>query len=101
MLILIVGVTQGKLMKINKYSIILQYLDACKKSMDLAKLYDAEKTEKILIKLQASEKKVEKIEKELGGFVRGIRVDKKETPKDNCVICGKKAKEVVYIAKSY
>jgi len=43
----------------------------------------------------------EKIEKELGGFVRGIRVDKKETPKDSCVICGKKAKEVVYVAKSY
>ncbi|MBW3023301.1 proline--tRNA ligase, partial [Candidatus Woesearchaeota archaeon] len=43
----------------------------------------------------------EKIEKELGGFVRGIRVGKKEVPKDSCVICKKKAKEVVYIAKSY
>ncbi|MEM4337002.1 MAG: proline--tRNA ligase [Candidatus Woesearchaeota archaeon] len=43
----------------------------------------------------------EVVEKELGGFVRGVRVDKKETAKGCCVICGKKAKEVVYIAKTY
>ena len=43
----------------------------------------------------------EKIEKEMGGFVRGIRVDKKEKPEGNCVICNKKAKEVVYVAKAY
>lgn len=43
----------------------------------------------------------EKIEKEMGGFVRGIRVDKKEKPEGNCIICGKKAKEVVYVARAY
>ena len=41
------------------------------------------------------------VEKELGAFVRGIRVDKKEKPDSSCVICGKPAKAVVYIAKSY
>jgi prolyl-tRNA synthetase len=43
----------------------------------------------------------EVIEKEIGAFVRGIRWDKKEKPSGKCVICGKKANEVVYIAKSY
>lgn len=41
------------------------------------------------------------IEKEMAAFVRGTRVDKKEKPEGNCVICGKKATAVVYIAKSY
>jgi len=41
------------------------------------------------------------VEKELGAFVRGVRHDKKEKPQGKCIICGKAAKEVVYIAKSY
>lgn len=47
------------------------------------------------------EKCAEVIEKKLNASVRGIRIDKKEKPKRNCIICGKKAKHVVYIAKSY
>jgi len=47
------------------------------------------------------EKCAEVVEKEIGAFVRGIRVDKKEKPESECVICGKPAKFVVYIAKSY
>jgi prolyl-tRNA synthetase len=43
----------------------------------------------------------EKVEKELLGRVRGTRVDKKETPSGNCIVCGKKAKKVVYIARQY
>lgn len=43
----------------------------------------------------------EEIEKDLGAFVRGIRHDKKEIPKGKCPFCGKKATEIVYIAKSY
>ncbi|MBI2671803.1 proline--tRNA ligase [Candidatus Woesearchaeota archaeon] len=42
-----------------------------------------------------------KIEKELGAFVRGKKVGKIEKPFRNCVICNKKSKEVVYVAKSY
>ncbi len=41
------------------------------------------------------------VEKELGGNVRGKRFDKNETPKGNCVICGKPAEEVVYVGKQY
>ncbi len=41
------------------------------------------------------------IEKEVGALVRGKKVDEKEIPKHNCSVCGKKATEIVYIAKSY
>lgn len=49
------------------------------------------------------EKCAEKIEKKLFAFVRGARHDRKEKPfgDKKCIICGKPAKEVVYIAKSY
>jgi prolyl-tRNA synthetase len=43
----------------------------------------------------------ETIEKDLQGFVRGVRHDKKEKAKGKCPICGKKAEEVVYIGRSY
>lgn len=43
----------------------------------------------------------EVIEKEAGADVRGTRFDKKEKPEGKCVACGKKATEIVYIAKSY
>ncbi len=41
------------------------------------------------------------VEKELLASVRGVRHDKKETAKGKCPFCGKKARVVVYIAKSY
>lgn len=47
------------------------------------------------------EKCAEIVEKEIQAFVRGIRYDKKETPAGKCILCNKKAKAVVYIAKSY
>lgn len=47
------------------------------------------------------EKCAEKIEKEALAGVRGTRVDKKEKASGNCIVCGKKANEVVYVAKSY
>jgi hypothetical protein len=43
----------------------------------------------------------ETVEKDLNAFVRGVRHDKKEIPKGKCLFCGKKATEVVYVAKSY
>ncbi len=47
------------------------------------------------------EKCAEIIEKETGGEIRGTRIDVKEKPSGNCVVCGKKASEVIYIATSY
>ena len=47
------------------------------------------------------EKCAEYIEKELLASIRGERADKKEKVFSNCIVCGKKAKHVVYIAKSY
>ena len=41
------------------------------------------------------------VEKELGASVRGARHDKHEKAAGKCIICGKPAKQVVYIAKSY
>jgi prolyl-tRNA synthetase len=48
------------------------------------------------------EKCAEIVEKEIQASVRGTKLEK-ETPKssDKCVICGKKANSVVYIARSY
>ena len=41
------------------------------------------------------------IEKESGGEVRGTRIDINEKAKGKCVVCGKAAKEIIYIAKAY
>ncbi|MHA2391277.1 MAG: proline--tRNA ligase [Promethearchaeota archaeon] len=43
----------------------------------------------------------ETVEKELGGFVRGKRVDEEKHEFATCLICGKPAGCTVYIAKSY
>lgn len=43
----------------------------------------------------------EKVEKETGSQIRGTRLDEKDKPKGKCVLCGKEAKNIVYIAKSY
>jgi len=43
----------------------------------------------------------EVIEREIGAEVRGTLGNKKEIPKGNCAICGKKANVVVYVGKSY
>jgi len=47
------------------------------------------------------EKCAEIIEKQFLSTVRGIRQDIKEKPTGPCIICGKKANVVTYIAKSY
>ncbi len=47
------------------------------------------------------EKCAEIIEKQAGAEVRGTRLDEKSKPTGKCAICGKEAKEIVYIAKSY
>ena len=43
----------------------------------------------------------EKVEKDTSAEIRGTLANKKEKASGNCIICGKAAKEVVYIAKSY
>ncbi len=43
----------------------------------------------------------EEIKDKTGGEVRGTRIDVEETPDGVCVVCGRPAKEVVYIARSY
>jgi prolyl-tRNA synthetase len=43
----------------------------------------------------------EYIEKEINSEVRGTLANKRETPKGKCIICGRPAREIVYIAKSY
>ena len=42
----------------------------------------------------------EVIEKETDSFVRGKKIGEENTKKE-CVACGKKATETVYVAKSY
>ena len=43
----------------------------------------------------------EKIEKETNAQVRGTKLDEKSRAKGKCVICGKKANEIVYVARAY
>lgn len=43
----------------------------------------------------------EVIEKDVGAFVRGKRMDVDEKPSGKCIVCKKKAEAVVYIARSY
>ena len=43
----------------------------------------------------------EAVEKEIGAFVRGSRVDEEKNTFEKCLICGKPAGCTVYIAKSY
>jgi len=43
----------------------------------------------------------EVVEKEIGGFVRGKRVDEEKHEFASCLICGKPAGCTIYIAKSY
>lgn len=50
---------------------------------------------------KTGEKCAESIEKEINAQVRGILWNKKEIAGGKCIICGKPAKEVVYIARAY
>ncbi|MHA1769110.1 MAG: proline--tRNA ligase [Candidatus Thorarchaeota archaeon] len=43
----------------------------------------------------------EEIKDRTGGEIRGTRIDVEEKPEGVCVVCGKAATEVVYIARSY
>ncbi|RLI73977.1 proline--tRNA ligase, partial [Archaeoglobales archaeon] len=36
-----------------------------------------------------------------GGKIRGVPLDRKDEPLSTCAWCGKKATEVVYVAKAY
>ena len=47
------------------------------------------------------EKCAEIIEKEINAEIRGTLANKKEKPVGKCIVCGKPAKEVVYIGRSY
>ena len=50
---------------------------------------------------RAGEHCAEIVEKDIGGLVRGKRVDEEKHELANCLICGKPAGCIVYIAKSY
>lgn len=43
----------------------------------------------------------EKIREISSGEIRGYRIDVEEKPKGPCVICGREAKKVIYVAKAY
>jgi len=43
----------------------------------------------------------EKIRDESGGEIRGHRIDVEEKPESPCIICGRKAEKVVYVARAY
>ena len=75
----------------------------CKTKQELKKAIEDKKIAKVdFCSIEKSgEKCAEYIEKEIGAEIRGVMGNIKEIPKGNCVICGRKADEVVYIGKSY
>jgi len=75
----------------------------CKTKQDIKKAVNEKKVARVnfcSIEKQG-EKCAEIIEKEINAEVRGILINKKEKPTGKCIICGKPAKEVVYVGKSY
>ena len=50
---------------------------------------------------QVNEKVGEVIEKEVSAEVRGTKLDEKKKDLDKCIICNKKANNIVYVGKSY
>jgi len=43
----------------------------------------------------------EEIKDKTGGEIRGTKMDVEEQPEGVCIVCGKLAKEIVYVARSY
>ncbi len=43
----------------------------------------------------------ERLKEEVGGEVRGERYDIAEPPTNSCIVCGKQARSVVYVARAY
>ncbi|MCX8171512.1 MAG: proline--tRNA ligase [Candidatus Bathyarchaeota archaeon] len=43
----------------------------------------------------------EKIREASGGEIRGYRIDVEEKPEKPCIICGREAKRIVYVARAY
>jgi len=41
------------------------------------------------------------IKEESGGEIRGYRIDVEEKPESACIVCGRKAKKVAYVARAY
>jgi len=75
----------------------------CKTKQDIKKIIKDKKIARVnfcSINKQG-EKCAEYVEKEINAEVRGTLANKKEKPTGKCVICGKPAKEVVYIGRSY
>lgn len=75
----------------------------CKTKQDIKKAIKDKKVARVnfcSIEKQG-EKCAEIVEKEINAEVRGILANKKEKPTGKCVICGKPAKEVVYVGRSY
>lgn len=75
----------------------------CKTKQELKKAIEDNKIAKVNFcsTEKEGEKCAEYIEKELNAEVRGTLANKNEKPKGNCIICGRPAKEVVYIGRSY
>lgn len=75
----------------------------CKTKQDLKKTIEDKKIARLdfCSVEKDGEKCAEHIEKETGAEIRGTLANKKEIASGKCIICGKKATEVVYVGKSY
>jgi len=76
---------------------------SCKSKQEIKKIIKDKKIAKINFCSinKEGEKCAEYIEKETNSEVRGILANKKEQASGNCLICGKPAKEIVYLGKTY
>jgi prolyl-tRNA synthetase len=75
----------------------------CKNKAEIKKAIEGKKIARVNFCSVEKEgiKCAEVVEREINADIRGTMANKNEKPSGNCVICGKKAHEVVYIGRSY
>ncbi len=123
--VVIVKRHDGKKYFVSEYELekkIKELVDNYTKEIKEKKLLDFEEQIELCYELDAAKEAIDKgkivccgfcsidmksypcaevVEKELGGFVRGIRVGEEKHDFSSCLICGEPATCTVYIAKSY
>ena len=77
--------------------------DSISHPKDYKELVEIQKTKRGFSRVNwcGDEACAEKVKDDTGAEVRGTREDIMEKPDGDCIICGTKAKEVVYIASAY
>lgn len=86
-------------LKVKSKKILESLIEDCFKIDDVERVLSQKKIARI--EWCGSEKCAEILKNEVGGEIRGTRVDIIEEPNGKCLICNKESKEIVYVARAY